>query len=65
MTEPKGLIHHFDGTGDHRDEDGDNRFGFYFQIADEDGPACGLYGPYSTEQEAEEACVAAWVADDF
>lgn len=65
MTEPQGVLHHFDGTADHYDESGEILLGWYWQVADDDGPACGLYGPYGSQQDAEEACVEAWLADDF
>lgn len=65
MSEPKCLIHFYDGTGHHCDDDGEPLLGWYWQVAGEDGkPLRDLVGPYRTAHEAEEACARAWLADD-
>ena len=48
------------------DEDGDPYIGWYFQVVGEDGlPVTHLTGPYSSSEEAEEACLKACEEGDF
>ncbi len=70
-VEIEGLIHHFDYdpiiNEPELDEDGDPRFGWYWQIVEKESrkTLCGLYGPYETREEAESACKVAWDNNDY
>lgn len=71
MPEPLNAnIHHFyphpqTGYVDY-DGEGDPILGFYFQIVDLTGiPISQLMGPYSTAEDAEEACHKDWKSGDY
>lgn len=62
---PYAKIHHFDEDNKTvYDDDGDLRRGWYFQfIGDADIELTGLFGPYKTNTECEQAAIQEWQAD--
>lgn len=61
MPNPYADIHHFDGTTPDLDDDGDQRFGWYFQIMETTKrPLSVLIGPYTRRDECEQAAQEEW-----
>lgn len=61
MREPYADIHHYDGSGVDVDEEGDNRYGWYFQIMKtEEQPLSEMIGPYTHQDECEQAAQKEW-----
>lgn len=62
MIMPYARIHHFnEDNSTCRDDDGDLRLGWYFQfIGDAGEELTGLFGPYNTNHECENAALQEW-----
>lgn len=63
----EAALHHFESGKDFKDEYGDTLEGWYYQFVkiSTQEPICGLYGPYSDQDEVEQACDEAWASGDY
>lgn len=60
------MIHEYDVTSTHLDDEGDPLLGFYFQFTDsDDQPVSNMIGPYSHNKAAERAALRAFHSRDF